>query len=139
MGGRGAFIGKTNMLKDQKFKTVLRIGNIRVIEPVSENELPKTPTLSRTSRAIYATLTSDGKPKQITVYGKNREKLYDLDLDHDHTNGQFPSGHVQYYNNGVRSKKYEQPNLTQLKLIQQLTNGLEAADYEKRSANKKRT
>lgn len=131
MGGRGAFIGKTNILKDHKFKTVLRIGDIRVIEPVSKNERPKTPTLSRSPRAIYATLEKDGRIKQIAVYGTNREKLYDIDLSHDHTNGNFPDGHVQYYINGKRSDNYQHLNLKQRKLVQQLTYGLVAAGYEK--------
>ena len=137
MGGRGAFIGKTNILKEQKFKTVLRIGNIRVIEPISKNERPKTPTLSRSPRAIYAALEKDGRIKQIAVYGKNREKLYDIDLSHDHTNGKYPGGHVQYYINGKRSNDYKHLNAKQRKLAQQLTYGLEAAEYEKRPTTKK--
>lgn len=129
MGGRGAFYGKTNILTRHGYKAILRIGNMRVIEPVDKGQSRNTPTMSVTARAVYATLTRDGKPKQITVYSKSREKLYDIDLDHDHSNGQYPEGHVQYYVNGQREKRYFHPTDQQLKLVERLTYGLEAAGY----------
>lgn len=129
MGGRGAFWGNSNILKYYRFKTDLRIGNIRLISPTN-NKSASTPTLSRSSKAIYATLNRSKEVKQITVYNKKREKLYDIDLDHDHTNGEFPNGHIQYYSNGKRLNEYHHPTKQQIKLINQLFEGLGASDYE---------
>lgn len=139
MGSRGAFLGKTNILINQKYRAVLRIGAIRVIEPIDSKLGRSTPTMSRTARAIYATTRSDdGTPKQISVYNKRREKIYDIDLDHDHANGQYPYGHVQYYKNGRRESIYHHPDKRQMRLIEQFTAGLAEAEHGNGKINTKR-
>lgn len=133
MGSRGSFLGTSNIFVTggKEFKTVLRIGNMRVIEPINSKHSRKLPTLSRTRNAVYATLRPDGYPKQIAVYNKRREKLYEIDLDHDHSQGHnYPNGHVHYYKNGKRQNDYNQPNDKQLELIHQFIDGMAEADYE---------
>lgn len=80
----------TAIFKRHEFYVYSTVGNIKVIRPVDRTKEPKTPTLSHTPNAIYATVRSDGVPKQVTVYGPDREKMYDIDLDHNHsTNPSF--------------------------------------------------
>nr|DAO27197.1 MAG TPA: hypothetical protein [Caudoviricetes sp.] len=124
MGGRGAFYGGTQVMKYHEFKVVRKIGRIKELKPIKQNSL-KTPTLSHSKNAIYATVRPDGKAKQITVYGQNREKLYEIDLDHDHSKGKlYSGGHVHYYVNGERSSEYAQPNRAQRKLIERFMKGI---------------
>ena len=125
MGGRGAFYGNTSVMKYHEFRVKKRIGSIKIIVPIKQDSL-KTPTLSHSKNAVYATVRKDGTPKQITVYGENREKLYDIDLDHNHSNsGDFNEYHVQYYNkNGIRSKNYQPAKREQRKIIKLFLGGL---------------
>lgn len=122
MGGRGAFLGGTSILKHKQYAVIDRYKNIKLITNLDDGN-QSTPTLSASKNAIYATRkitdgSSNGE-KQITVYGEDRKKLFDIDLDHDHSgNKVFPGGHVHYYNNGKRAKQYSQPNRQQRKLIE---------------------
>lgn len=125
MGGRGAFWGGTNVLKRYEFRVVQKIGTIKRIVPIKSGSSIKTPTLSHSPNAIYATVRPDGKPKQITVYGKDRRKLYDIDLDHDHSSGGGYEYHVQYYDKkGKRDHTYSDVNREQKRLIKKFMEGI---------------
>lgn len=125
MGGRGAFYGNTNLMKYHEFRVIKRIGKIKIIKPIRQGSL-KTPTLSHSKNAVYATVKKNGNPKQITVYGENREKLYDIDLDHNHSkNSDYDNYHVHYYDkNGIRSKNYQPANREQRRMIKKFLGGL---------------
>lgn len=130
MGGRGAFISGSNQFTEngQAYHSTYNIKSsglsIKVIEPINTNESIRTPTLSHSPNAIYATVRKDGVAKQISVYNSSREKVYDIDLDHDHSGGDYAEGHVQYYIDGKRSDTYYHPNEEQLKLIEALKKGV---------------
>lgn len=124
MGGRGAFYGGTQVMKYHEFKVVRKIGRIKELKPIKQNSL-KTPTLSHSKNAIYATVRPDGKAKQITVYGQNREKLYEIDFDHNHSkDSAFDDYHVHYYVKGRKNKAYYKPNRAQKKLAERFLKGI---------------
>ena len=125
MGGRGAFYGNTNVMKYHEFRVIKRIGKIKIIKPIRQGSL-KTPTLSHSKNAVYATVKKNGGPKQINVYDENRKKLYDSDFDHNHSkNSGYNEYHVQYYDkNGIRSMNYQPANREQRKMIKQFLGGI---------------
>ena len=99
-------------------------GNVQLIEPKSRHQ-HRMPDLAMHPGDVYATVNDDGEPMQITVYGDDLEKLYDIDLDHDHTNGEFPDGHIQRYDeDGNRSLEYEPLDKTARRYIFLLKDGL---------------
>lgn len=100
-------------------------GPVQLIEPKSKNE-HRMPDMAIHPNDVYATVDADGNPRQITVYGDKRQKLYDIDLGHDHTNGQYPNGHIQRYDeNGNRSMAYEHLDRTAERYVYLLKSGLE--------------
>ncbi|MDO4832438.1 MAG: hypothetical protein Q4A45_03425 [Clostridia bacterium] len=125
MGGRGAFYGGTAIFKRHEFYAYARIDNIKIIKPIDESKSAKTPTLSHTPNSVYATLRRDGAPKQLTVYGDNREKVYEIDLDHNHSKDPSFAIHVHYYDGkGHRLRGYHHPTREQRRLIDKFIKGV---------------
>lgn len=136
MGGRGAFIQGTFEFKSKetkRFKTdfVIQAGEekIKVISKVAGGSF-KTPTLSHSASAIYGALKPGNQAGQLTVYGKDHEKIYDIDFSHDHS-GKGLAYHVQYYINGKRDKNYSDPTEYQKKLVDYFEEGIKV--YFKRN------
>lgn len=112
-------------MKRHEFYVYSRVDNIKIIKPIDNNKSIKTPTLSHSPNSIYATLRSDGAPKQLTVYGGTREKVYEIDLDHNHSNDPSFSVHVHYYDGkGNRLKGYNHPTREQRRLIDKFVKGV---------------
>lgn len=96
MGGRGASSGMNyRLLRNSKngnygyemygrkygseFKTVLQAGNIKFVKNVTGSTTPPAETRAGSKR-IYVTLTKNERPKHITFYGKNGQRLKQIDL-----------------------------------------------------------
>ena len=105
--------------------TLAKYGKVQLIEPKTRNE-HAMPTEAANPGDVYATVDADGNPRQITVYGDDRRKLYDIDLQHNHVGAGFEEGHVQRYDaNGHRSDEYEPLDRTAQRYVYLLRNGVE--------------
>ena len=99
MGGRGASSGvseKENAYGTQ-FRTILKSGNIKFVEPTENNEEPLLETMTR--GRVYVLVGEKGL-KNINYYGNDLKRIKRIDLDHSHQ-GMKP--HVQhgYYSNEI--------------------------------------
>ncbi len=105
--------------------TLAKYGKVQLIEPRNRVE-HRMPDEAANPGDVYATVDADGNPFQISVYGDDRKKLYDIDLGHDHSGGRFPDGHIQRYDeNGNRSGPYEELDRTAQRYVYLLRNGVE--------------
>ncbi len=96
VGGRGAASGmRYRLLRNAKdgeygyepygkkygseFKTVLQVGDIKFVKNKLGSTTPPAETRAGSGR-IYVTLTKKNEPKHITFYGKNGQRLKQIDL-----------------------------------------------------------
>ena len=114
----------SGFVKTHRFLT--RFGKVQLIEPKNMVE-HRMPDEAANPGDVYATVDADGNPFQITVYGENREKLYDIDLGHNHGGrSEFEEGHIQRYDeNGIRSNDYEPLDRTAQRYVYLLRTGVE--------------
>lgn len=105
--------------------TLAKYGKVHLIEPKTRSE-HAMPSEAVNPGDVYASVDADGNPLQITVYGEDRKKLYDIDIGHDHSGGDYPDGHIQRYDeNGIRNRDYEPPDATARRYVYLLRNGVE--------------
>ena len=95
MGGRGAFLG--DKLITQNWRTTFQKNGIKLIEPVSGDNMGKTPTMSKKPNEIYAILNSNGNLKSIVEYDENRQLSKQYHYDHS-DNGKRP--HIMTFKDG---------------------------------------
>lgn len=97
MGGRGAATGYSyRMLRKRKkdgsygyepygkeygteFNTVYKVGHIRFVKNTGDSVTPPVETRSGSKR-IYVTVGKDDRPKHITYYAKNGQRIKQIDL-----------------------------------------------------------
>lgn len=95
MGGRGASSGiseKGNPYGSQ-YKTVLKSGNIKFVEPQVEKPEPLLETMTR--GRVYVLLGKKG-PKSIIYFDNEHKRNKRIDLDHFHK-GMKPHTQKGYY------------------------------------------
>lgn len=95
MGGRGAFVnvntGDFRFVENgQKYHSVGEVDGIKIL--VQSSGSVSAPFYSHTANRMYATIQK-GELKYITKYDDNHNKMYSIDLLHNH-NGLRPHKHL---------------------------------------------
>ena len=91
MGSRGQAI-KSGGFTVYNYKTLMRYNNTRFIMLKNKSSI-KTPEMSNSKWAVYATLSKSGEIQAISFYNGSRRKYKEIDFLHAH-NGLTPHSHA---------------------------------------------
>ena len=90
MGSRGASL-KTGGFTEYNYKTIMRDGNVRFVIQ-KDSKSVKTPEMSNSKSAVYATLSKMGDIQSVTFYNSQRKLYRQIDFLHSH-DGMKPHVH----------------------------------------------
>lgn len=105
MGGRGASSGGRSGRAPKGYRTVGRMGGIKVIRNrLTGKGLPRE---SSTANANYMGTDSAGKVNQLRLYDNKRKVKKDIDWTHSFEGKPSGTVHSHTWKNGVRSQEHK--------------------------------
>lgn len=83
MGSRGNYVDGQGF-SEYRYSTVYREGELRFVKLNDERMAVKTPEMSNSPGAVYATLSRRGDLQAISFYDSERRKYKEIDFLHYH-------------------------------------------------------
>ncbi|MCR5124029.1 MAG: hypothetical protein K6B43_02415 [Treponema sp.] len=83
MGSRGQAL-ETGGFTAYNYKTLIRIGNTRFVMQKESGDSVKSPEMSNSPWAVYATISKSGELQSISFFNGGRKKYKEIDFLHAH-------------------------------------------------------